>query len=502
MTLIEDLTTSGARDVEWVRQHPWRLIVGGEAVPAQSGRTYANSSPITEDVVCELPDGGAEDVDVAVRSGQAATKEWAKRPPRERARIVRALADIVREHRDELASLDAIDVGNAYRLMLQDVEVGADSLEFMADAAIALAGETYNDTTQHLHYTRREPFGVVARIVAFNHPIMFAIQKIAAPLVAGNAVILKPSDASALSALRMGELLKDALPKGLLSVLVGAGADLPRAIVRHPEVRRIGFIGSEMTGRSIQKDAADVGVKDVTLELGGKNAIIICPDVDVAKAARGVVKGMNFQGWQSQSCSSTSRLFVHENIADELMTEIVRIIGEIRIGDPLDPATQMGTMASRAQFEKTLRYIGIAKEDGARLVTGGDRPSGLGDEVKGLFIEPTVFDNVGFDSRLAMEEVFGPVLSAFRWNDEAEVIRHANSVRYGLTGAIWCNDITRAHRLAHELDTGYVWINDAASHFTGVPFGGYKGSGIGKEESVEELLSYSQVKTINLRLAP
>lgn len=494
-------TVSGLVDTGWVRSHDWRLVVGGEQAAAISGKTFSNMSPVTEDEICQLPDGGADDVDAAVRAGQAASIEWAKLPPRERARIVRSLAAVAREHKEELATLDAIDVGNAYTPMVQDVEFSADGIEFMADAALFLAGETYNDTSTHLHYTRREPFGVVARIVAFNHPLMFALQKIAAPLVAGNAVILKPSDNSSLSALWMGKLFSEVLPKGLLSVLVGKGPDLPRAIVAHPDVRRIGFIGSEMTGRAIQRDAADVGVKDISLELGGKNAIIVCADVDVKAAARGVVKGMNFIGWQSQSCSSTSRLFVHEDIADELLDEVVRLIAEIRIGNPLDPSTQMGTLASQAQFDKTLHYITAAKEDGARLLTGGKRPAGMENE-KGFYVEPTVFDSVSEDARIAREEVFGPVLSTFRWTDEAVVIKLANSVRYGLTGAIWSNDISRAHRLAHELHTGYVWINDAAAHFTGVPFGGYKGSGIGKEESVEELLSYSQVKTINLRLQP
>jgi acyl-CoA reductase-like NAD-dependent aldehyde dehydrogenase len=501
MTMAEQSTVHGAHHLEWVRNHEWKLIVGGNPTPALSGRTYDNWSPVSETVVCQLPDGGPEDVDAAVRAGRAAAEKWGKRPPRERARIVRALAAIVREHREELAALDAIDVGNAYTPMLQDVEWGADSLEFMADAVTHLAGETYHDTTAHLHYTRREPFGVVARIVAFNHPVMFAIQKIAAPLVAGNAVILKPSDISPLSALRMGELFQGALPEGLLSVLVGKGTELPRAIVRHPEIRRIGFIGSENTGRAIQKDAADVAVKDISLELGGKNAIIVCPDVDVTAAARGVIKGMNFQGWQSQSCSSTSRLLVHEDVADELLAEVVRLAGEIRVGDPLDPTTQMGTLASKAQFEKTLHYIAAAKEDGAELLTGGARPDALPHD-KGLFVAPTVFDRVAPDARIAMEEVFGPVLSTIRWTDEAEALRLANSVRFGLTGAVWTNDITTAHRLAHGMETGYVWINDAASHYTGVAFGGYKGSGIGKEESVEELLSYSQTKMVNLRLTP
>jgi acyl-CoA reductase-like NAD-dependent aldehyde dehydrogenase len=491
-------TTARLLTHEAVAEHEWRLIVGGERRAAISGSTFENLSPVTERVACVLPDGDERDVAAAFDAGEAAVVDWAARAPRDRARIVRELAQVAREHREELAALDAIDVGNAYTPMLGDVDMGCDSIEFMCDAALYLSGETYNDMTKLLHYTRREPFGVVARIIAFNHPIMFALQKISAPLVAGNAVILKPSDFSALSALRMGELFADVLPKGLLSVLVGKGPDLPRAIVRHPAIRRIGFIGSEMTGRAIQKDAADVAVKDVSLELGGKNAIIVCDDVDVKAAALGVVKGMNFVGWQSQSCSSTSRLYVHDSIAEKLIDEVVRLIGEIRIGDPLDPATQMGTLANQAQFDKTLRYVAQATEDGARLRVGGKRA-----EVaeRGFFVEPTVFDEVDPGSRIAMEEVFGPVLSAFRWTDEDDVVRQANSVRYGLTGAIWCRDIGRAHRLAHRLDTGFVWVNDAAAHYAGVPFGGYKGSGIGKEESVEELLSYSQTKTINLSLS-
>lgn len=492
-------TVSNQADVSWVGTHDWRLVVGGRLVPASGGRTFAKESPVTEEAICEVPDAGEADVEAAVRAGQAAYEDWRHRPVRERASIVRGLADLVRAHREELAALDAIDVGNAYGLMLKDVELGADGMEFMADIAWHLSGEVLPATSTHLHYTRREPFGVTARIVAFNHPIMFAIQKVAAPLVAGNAVILKPSDASPLSALRMGEILAEALPEGLLSVITGQGVEAPRAIVRHPEVRRIGFIGSEPTARAIQRDAAEVAVKDITLELGGKNAMIVCPDVDVHAAAAGAVKGMNFFGWQSQSCSSTSRLLVHESVADELVEAIAERVAKIRIGSPLDADTEMGTLASRGQYDKTLQYIGIAQEEGARLVCGGGRPEGSGFE-HGYYVSPTVLDGVEPGMRIANEEVFGPVLSVVRWRDEDEAVRIANQVGYGLTGAVWTRDIGKAHRLAHALDTGYVWINDAATHYTGVPFGGYKSSGIGREESVEELLSYTQIKTINTLL--
>jgi acyl-CoA reductase-like NAD-dependent aldehyde dehydrogenase len=489
----------GQVDVSWVSKHPWRLLIGGELVEATGGATYDNESPITGEVSCRIPDASEEDVDAAVRAGYKAFEDWRRVPVRERARIVRSLAGVLREHREELAALDAVDVGNAYSFMLKDVDMGADGLEFMADMAFATRGETLPATGTHLHYTRREPYGVVARIVAFNHPIMFAAQKVAAPLVAGNAVVLKPSDFSPLSALRMGELFAEHLPPGLLSVIVGKGPRAPRALVRHPAVRRIGFIGSESTGRAIQRDAAEVGVKDVTLELGGKNALIVCADAPIEAAAAGVVKGMNFMGWQSQSCSSTSRLLVHESIADELVAAVARRMAAVVVGNPLRPETEMGPVSTRAQYDKVMGYVRVAQDEGATLVRGGGRPDGP-DFERGYYVAPTMFDHVRPDMRIANEEVFGPVLSVIRWRDESEAIAIANSVGYGLTGGVFTRDVTRAHRIAHELETGYVWINDAATHFTGIPFGGYKASGLGKEESLEELTSYMQLKSISLNL--
>ncbi|MEU0520934.1 aldehyde dehydrogenase family protein [Streptosporangium sp. NPDC006007] len=486
-------------DASWVGDHEWGLVLGGATVPALSGRTYDKVSPVTGEVVCRIPDGGRDDVDRAVDAGLKAAAEWRSVTVQERARLVLRLAAVARDHRRELAVLDAVDVGNTVSSMVPDVEFGIEVMEFMAGAATHLGGSTLPATSSHLHYTLREPFGVVARIVAFNHPVSFALQKIAAPLIAGNAVILKPSDASPLSALRMGELFAPHLPAGLLSVLVGQGLEVPRAIVRHPEIRRIGFIGSEATGRAIQREAAEVAVKDITLELGGKNAIIVCPDVDLAAAAEGVVKGMNFRGWQSQSCSSTSRLLVHESIADELVERIRVLSEQVAVGDPLDPGTQMGTLATEGQYLKTISYIDSAREEGATLVTGGHRPAGVTGDA-GHFIAPTVFDHVTPRMRIAREEIFGPVLSVIRWSDLDEAVEIANAVDYGLTGAIWTRDITVAHRVAQRLEVGYVWVNDAATHFAGTPFGGFQNSGIGREESVEEVVSYTRQKTVHVAL--
>jgi acyl-CoA reductase-like NAD-dependent aldehyde dehydrogenase len=294
-------------------------------------------------------------------------------------------------------------------------------------------------------------------------------------------------------------LFAGVLPPGVLSVVVGDGPAAGRGVARHPEIRRIGFIGSDATGRAIQRDAAEVGVKDVTLELGGKNALIAFPDADPEAVAAGAVAGMNFARSAGQSCGSTSRLLLHESIADDVLDRVVDRMSAIRIGSPLDPATQMGTVATRAQYDKTLRYIGIARDEGAQVLTGGGRPPGLEDE-RGLFVAPTLFGGVRPDMRIAREEVFGPVLAAITWKDEDEAIEIANAVDYGLTGSVWTSDINRAFRVASALDTGYLWINGSAAHFAGVPFGGVKLSGVGREESLDELLSYTQLKTLNIML--
>jgi 2-formylbenzoate dehydrogenase len=328
---------------------------------------------------------------------------------------------------------------------------------------------------------------------------MFAAGKIAAPLVAGNAVILKPPESAPLSALRMGELFSGVLPPGVLSVVVGDGPATGRAVARHPAIRRIGFIGSDATGRSIQRDAAGAGVKDITLELGGKNALIAFPDADPDEVAAGAVAGMNFAKSAGQSCGSTSRLLLHESIADDVLERVAARMTGIRVGSPLEPATEMGTLSSRGQYDKVLRYIRAGRDEGARLVTGGARPPGLTD-VPGLYVAPTLFRDVWPDMRLAREEVFGPVLSAMTWKTEEEAIRIANAVDYGLTASVWTNDIRRAHRAASALEAGYIWINGSSRHFTGVPFGGVKLSGVGREESLDELLSYTQLKTINVML--
>jgi 2-formylbenzoate dehydrogenase len=483
-------------DPQSIAAHEWRLLIGGNLVEASSGKYFATLDPSSGKEAARVPDAGAADVDRAVAAALAAFPDWRATAPRERGRLLRLLAGLLREHSEELALIDAVDGGFPVTNMKNDVQWGAELLEIFADWALELKGETIPATAEHLHYTVREPFGVVARIIPFNHPIFFAAGKIAAPLLAGNTVVLKPGDQTPLSALRMGEIFSEVLPPGVLNVLAGEGKEAGSALVRHPDVRRIAFIGSDAVGRAIQADAAAAAVKTVTLELGGKNAMIVLPDADLDQAADGVVAGMNFVGSQGQSCGSNSRLLVHRDVSDDFAAKIVDRVRQIRIGAAVDPATQMGPMVSERQLQRAVDYVDIARGEGAELLHGGSR---LG-ECDGYFHEPTVFTGVEPRMRIAQEEVFGPLLSILSFEDPEEAVAISNGVEFGLTGSVWTNDIKQAHRIVRELEAGYVWINGSSRHFWGMPFGGVKSSGVGREESLEELLSFTQTKSVNVIL--
>lgn len=484
-------------DTAAVHAHQWRLLIGGELVEPSSGRFADSIDPATEETAARFPAADATDVDAAVQAARRACSSWRRMAARERGALVRALADIIRRHEDELAFLDALDGGFPITAMHNDVRRGADLLELFADWALELKGETVPASAEHLHYTLREPFGVVGRLVPYNHPIFFAAGKIAAPLVAGNAVVLKPADQTPLSALRMGELFRDALPPGVLNVVSGIGPEAGSALVAHPDVRRLAFTGSGTVGRAIQRDAAAVGVKTVSLELGGKNAMVVFGDADLERVAQGVVAGMNFIGSQGQSCGSNSRVLLHADVADEVVERVAAAVDDIRVGSPLDEATQMGPLISRQHLDRVQGYIAAGREQGAALVTGGGRPATLD---RGYFLQPTVFSGVEPDMRIGREEIFGPVLSIMTWRDPDEAIALANGVDFGLTASVWTSDVKRAHSTARDLEAGYVWINGSSRHFYGLPFGGVKASGVGREESLEELFSYTQTKTINVVL--
>jgi betaine-aldehyde dehydrogenase len=473
------------------------LYYAGKWQTPRSGRYIKTINPALGEVLVEVADAGTEDAVAAIHAAYEAFEGWRKLKPTERAGILREAARRLRANAEELAMLDSLNTGNPVAEMVHDARIAAAGIEYFAGLATEIKGETIPMGEGNLNYTLREPLGVVARIVAYNHPLMFAAMKIGAPLAAGNTVVVKAAEQAPLSGLKMAELIGDIFPPGVLNVLAGS-KECGQTLSSHPLVRKVTLIGSIPTGKAIMRAAADT-LKGVLLELGGKNALIAYPDVDIDKLVAGAVAGMNFT-WAGQSCGSTSRVFLHESIHDQVLDGMVRRVREKhKPGIPTDWSTTMGPLVSRAQFEKVMAYIESGKEDGARLVTGGKQP----DDPKlaqGFFVEPTIFADVTSDMRIAREEIFGPVLSVLKWTDEDELFRQVNATEYGLTASIWTRDLVTAHRAASRVQAGYVWINNISAHFLGVPFGGYKESGVGREESVEELLEFTQIKNVNIKL--
>lgn len=476
-----------------------RMLIGGELVQSESGETMGSVNPATEEVIGRVPAATAADVDRAVVAAQKAAPAWAELSPRERAVIVRRLAAAIRDRAAEILRIEVMDTGNTIAKMEADVASAGNALEYYAGLGLELKGQTIPSTTKNLHLTLREPYGLVGRIIPFNHPIKFAANSLAAPLMAGNVVILKPPEQSPLSATILAEICRELLPPGVVNIVTGLGMPAGDAIARHPAIKRIGFTGSVLTGLAIQRAAASTAVKHVSLELGGKNPLIAFPDTDPEKIAKAAVRGMNF-AWQGQSCGSTSRLLLHESIYDAVLERVVERVQALRLGDPLDPASQMGPINSQRHYERVCAMVESGKADGAQLLAGGARPPGRAFE-RGYWLQPTIFAGVTPLMRIAREEIFGPVLSVFRWREEQEALDLANATEYGLTASIWTQDINAALRAARAVKSGYVWINGASGHFYGTPFGGMRNSGLGSEEGLEELLSYTENKTIHIMLA-
>lgn len=472
-----------------------RMLIGGEFVESEGGGWIETINPANEALIGRVPEGTAADVERAVAAATKAQKGWAALDMQARAGYLNRLGDAILERADELAELEAIDTGNTIGKMKADVEKSVERIRLAAGLAFEIKGQTIPATANGLHMTLPTPYGIVGRIIPFNHPFGFAASRLASAIIPGNAIIIKPCETSPLSACVLGEIVTDILPPGVVNIVTG-GAATGEAIVRHPKIKRIAFIGHAATGMAIQRAAAEVAVKHVTLELGGKNPMIICPDADLDAASAAAVRGMNF-AWQGQSCGSTSRLMLHEDVYDTVLPRVIEKISTMKAGDPLDPASDMGPMNSQMQYDKTMKYIEIAKADGATLAAGGKRPEGP-EYDKGFWVEPTVFTDVTTDMRIAREEVFGPVLSVFKWREIDEVIEMANAIDLGLTASIWTRDLSLALRLTREVDAGYVWVNGCGTHFRNVPHGGFKNSGTGREEGIDEILSYTEVKAVNI----
>ncbi|MBL0144154.1 MAG: aldehyde dehydrogenase family protein [Betaproteobacteria bacterium] len=467
---------------------------GGAWHAAASGRTFDSTSPSTGRVLATVPYADETDVDLAVKAAAKGFETWRKVGLKERAKCLEAFARRIRDEAKALAIIDAVDAGNAVKGMEGDMHWTADSLDYFAGLITEVKGETSSQGPRHLNLTRRQPYGVVAKLNPFNHPFRFCGEKAAAPLAAGNCVVIKSSEQAPISSFRLAELADGIFPPGVVNVVAGDGRT-GAALVAHPLVSRIGFVGSVETGRLVARGAAE-GLKRCTLELGGKNPIIIFPDADPKQAAAAAIKGMNMNR-QGQSCSSTSRVFVHGSLHRAVVDEIVKLAEALPVGFPWIESNEFGPIVSRKQYDRITGFIEAGKAQGAKLLTGGGRPADpkLAD---GLFLAPTVFDGVSQDMRIASEEIFGPVMSVLAWTDMEEMIAMANGTQYGLTAAIVTNRLDLAMETAERVDAGYVWIN-GSGRYLGAPYGGWKQSGLGVEETFEEMVSYTQVKNIHMR---
>jgi acyl-CoA reductase-like NAD-dependent aldehyde dehydrogenase len=480
-------------------------LAGGVAQPWIDGRFRAgrgepveDRSPATGELLAPVRPCGAEDVDAAVAAARAAQPAWARLSVRERAEHVEALAERLLGAVDRFGRIDCRDTGSPLGPMTNGARKGALYLRQLAGAALEMQGRTIPASATGWHVTRPEPWGVVGAITAYNHPTLYSCLKCGPALIAGNTVVIKPSEQAPLSTLAFAELTEDILPPGVLNVVPG-GAAAGAALVAHPDVPRLSFTGSVGTGLRIQQGAAAAGrIKSITLELGGKNPILVFDDADPLEAAAATVRGMNFTRVQGQSCGSTSRLLVHRDLREAVTERILALVAEIRIGLPEAAGTEMGSLVSHEHRARVMRFVDSAHAQGAELLAGG-RPPAAAELADGAYLEPTVFGGVRQEMELAREEVFGPVLGILEWTDEEDAIAMANATDYGLTASVWTSNVDRALRTANALEAGYVWVNDVETRYTGVPFGGWKQSGLGSEQGlVGDLLQFTRLKAVNV----
>ena len=477
---------------------PGKLLIGGEW--RNSAKTFATINPATGEELTQVAAASAQDVDAAVQAARKAFDDlqgpWRKMSASERGRILWKLAELIEKNIDELAELETLDNGkiiNESRYV--DMPMAADVLRYYGGWATKIHGETVNTFDNAFTYTLREPVGVVAAIIPWNFPLLLATWKLGPALACGCTFILKPAEQTPLTALRFGELAQEAgLPPGVLNIVTG-GPETGQALVKHKGVDKIAFTGSTAVGKEIMRTAAD-DLKRVTLELGGKSPNIVFADSDLDSAVKGAITGI-FYG-KGECCNAGSRLFVEAKAHDAFMEKLVERAKKLRPGDPLDPKTRLGAIVSEQQMKQILGYIETGKSEGAKLVTGGSRASVDGS--KGFFVEPTIFDAVNNEMKIAQEEIFGPVLATLTFDDLDQVAEQANKNIYGLAAAIWTNDVKKAHTLSRKLRAGIVWINTYGLMDAAVPFGGYKQSGFGRELGMHAIEHYTELKSIWMSL--
>lgn len=477
-----------------------RQLIGGQWMDSADGRTIDVESPAIKKVIASTPRGGAADVERAVKAAEEAFPKWKKVTPSERGRLLLKVADELESRVEELARLLAHETGNALRTQARPEAIGCVGVfRYFGGLGGELKGDTLPLGEDILSYTRREPLGVVGAIVPWNAPGLLSSIKIAPALCAGNTLVLKVAEDAPFAALLIAEVCSKHLPPGVLNVVTGLGAECGAALAEHPRISKLSFTGSTAVGRGIMAGAAG-RILPVSLELGGKSPAIVCEDADEDWVVQGIASAMRFTR-QSQSCTAGSRLFVHKSVRDSILEKLVKVMGAYKIGDPLDEATDIGSLISRKQFERVSGYIQDGLDHADVKLVGGGLPPKTGPLSEGYFTVPTLFESTSNDWRLAREEIFGPVLVAIPWSDEQEVMRMANDSHYGLAGYVFSRDTARAIRMAHQLDSGWVQVNQGKGQIMGQPYGGFKQSGLGKEMSLSSMLeSFSRLKTVTVNL--
>lgn len=484
-------------------QHPpiHKLYIHGGYVDSSQPECsqFSAINPANGEVIAKLQSASLEDIQWAVESAKQGQKVWATMTAMERSRILRRAVDILRERNDELAYLETLDTGKPLsETRYVDIVTGADVLEYYAGLAPMLEGQQIPLRDSALVYTRREPLGVVAGIGAWNYPIQIALWKSAPALAAGNAMVFKPSEVTSLTALKLAEIYTEAgLPAGVFNVVTGAGGEVGQWLTEHPDIAKISFTGGIATGKKVMANASASSLKEVTMELGGKSPLIICDDADLDKAAD-IAMMANFYS-SGQVCTNGTRVFVPNSLKSQFEHKIVERVARIKIGSPVEEDTNFGPLVSFAHMEDVLRYIELGKQQGARLLCGGQRLVD-GHFADGAYVAPTVFTDCDDEMQITQEEIFGPVMSILGYQSEEEVIARANNSVYGLAAGVITQDLTRAHSVINQLEAGICWVNTWGESPAQMPVGGYKHSGVGRENGVITLQNYTQIKSIQVEL--